>query len=886
MPERPLWRRYLRFWRSNVPADVDEEFQFHVQERIDEMTARGIDPRIAREEAVRRFGDIERVKSTCRTLAYEQETDMRRSEIIDVVTKDARYALRMMRANPTFTVAIVLTLALGIGATTAIFSVVNAVLLNPFAFADGERIVALRETWRTNLGNISVGHYHDWTEQSSSFVATAAVQGRTYTITDGEPARIGGARVTPRFFDVFVTQPALGRYFLPGETDASRVTVLSHPFWQTRFNGDSAIIGKEITLNGERHTVVGVTPEAASMTRYDARLFTILTFDPAQRTNYGAHSYQAWAKLKPGVTIEQAQADVDRVTEGIRARAPDEMRERGANVASFREIRVGDIDEQLWVLLGAVMAVLLIGCGNVASLLLARATTRRKEIAIRGALGGARSRLVRQLLTESLLLAFIGGASGLVVATLGVRFLVGSGPDWVPRLAEAGLQLDVLGFALGATVVCGILFGLAPALRATRVDLQTELRDGGRGSRGVVRDHVRAALIVTEIAVALVLLVSAGLLIRSANRLQQIAPGFEPSGVTMMRVALPPDRYDSALVIQRGFTDIVAAMRAIPGVQFAGAGTRVPMWGMNIDIGLRVDGGEWDPAKPNFGHVRIATPGYWETIGIPLKEGRTLREADIAPGAPRVVVVNETFARTTFGKSSAIGHRISGWTQGPEPEWREIVGVVGDVRAFGQERDIPPEMYVPHSQAPQSWWNSHQRNMTIVVKSRPGATVAPAMREALKRVDALLPQYDLQTMDDVVAQSTETRRFNTMLLSLLGLTGLLLAAIGIYGVIAFFVSQRTQEIGVRVALGATTGDVVGLVVKQAAVLAVAGIVVGGIAAAWATKVLADMLFQVDARDPIAFIAGAAVLLLVAIGASLVPARKAARVDPVRALASS
>ncbi|MEX2154327.1 MAG: ABC transporter permease [Gemmatimonadaceae bacterium] len=885
-PDSPRWRRYVRFWRSNVAADVNEELQFHVQERIDDLVILGMDPRAAREEALRRFGDIEQVKGTCRTLAEQQETGVRRSELLGVMKQDVVYALRTMRANLSFTAAIVLTIALGIGATTAIFSVVNAVLLRPLPYTDADRIVMIRESWRDLFGSASTGHFFDWTEQSKSFVATAAGQGRTFNLTDGDPARFSGAVVTSGYFEVLHMPPAVGRYFLRSETDASRVTVLSHGLWQSRFNGDSSIVGKEITLNGEKHTVVGVTPAAHALTQFDARLWTILSFPPERRGNYGSHSFQVYARLKPGVTVQQAQQDLERVTEGIRARVPDEMKERGVSVITYREARIDDLDTQLWVLLGAVTFVLLIGCGNVASLLLARATTRRTEIAIRGALGGARSRLVRQLLTESLLLAVIGGALGLLIAKLGIRFLVGMGPSWVPRLADAGLQLDVLVFAAGATLLCGVLFGLAPALRATGVDLQSELRDGGRGSRGVMRDHVRAGLIVTEIAVALVLLVSAALFIRSADRLQQVSLGFEPSGVTMMRVALPAGRYESAATIHRAFTNIVESMRAIPGVQSVGAGTRVPMWGMSIDMGVRVDGRSNEGGAMKIGHLRLATPSFSETVGMPLKRGRTLRESDIVAGAPLVIVVNETFAKTTFGTSDPIGQRISGWTSGPEPEWREVVGVIGDVRAFGQEQEIPPEVYVPHSQAPQSWWNAHQRNMTIVVKSRPGATVAPAMRAALKRFDPQLPLFDLQTMDDVLSQSTALRRFNTMLLTLLGLTGLILAAIGIYGVIAFFVSQRTHEIGVRIALGATTGSVVRMVVRQALALAVLGIIVGGVTALWATKVLGSMLFEVDARDPIAFAAGAAVLLLVALGASLLPARRAARVEPVRALTAS
>jgi putative ABC transport system permease protein len=885
--QQPRWRRYLRFWRTNARADVEDEFSFHVAEAMDDLVAGGMEPRAAREAALRRFGDIETTKLTCRTLAEEQETYMRRSEILGVIKQDAIYALRLMRAQPTFTAAIVLTLALGIGATTAIFSVVNAVLLRPLPYTDAERIVALNETWRENFGSLSVGHFHDWTEKSSSFTVTAAGQGRTYNLTDGEPARFAGLRVTPTFFQVMHMPPVLGRYFLAGETDASRVVVLSQGLWQARFNADSSIVGKEITLNGEKHTVIGIAPAAHALTPFDARLWTILTFPPELRNNYGAHTYLAWGKLKPGVTIQQGQADLERVTEDIRERNPDEMKERGVAVRSYREVRIDTFDTQLWVLLGAVTFVLLIGCGNVASLLLARATSRRKEIAIRGALGGARSRLVRQLLTESLLLAAIGGATGLLIARYGVRFLVGMGPSWLPRLSEAGLHLEVLLFAAGATLLSGVLFGLAPALRATRVDLQTELRDGGRGSRGVVRDRVRAGLIVTEIAVALVLLVSAGLFLRSAHRLQGVALGFDPTGVSMMRVALPADRYDSATAVHRAFTDIVTAMRAIPGVQSAGAGSRVPMWGISIDMGVRVDGRPpATGAQMPIGHLRLVTPGFSETVGIPLKRGRMLQESDGAAGAPRVIVVNETFARLTFGKDDPIGQRISGWTQGPEPEWREIVGVIGDVRAFGQEQDVPPEIYIPHSQVWQAWWNAHQRNMTIVVKARPGANVVPSMREALKRVDPMLPTFDLQTMDFVLSQSTAVRRFNTLLLSMLGATGLILAAIGIYGVIAFFVSQRTHEIGVRVALGATTRNVVRLVVQQAVILAVIGVALGSVLAFWATRVLGELLFQVNARDPLAYGSAAAVLLLVALAAAWIPARRAARVDPVRALSSA
>jgi putative ABC transport system permease protein len=490
---------------------------------------------------------------------------------------------------------------------------------------------------------------------------------------------------------------------------------------------------------------------------------------------------------------------------------------------------------------------------------------------------------MRQLMTESLVVAMVGGALGLLIARLGIGFLVGAGPSEVPRLGEAALDITVLSFAAAATLACGVLFGLAPAFRATRVDLQAVLRDGARGSRDVVRDRMRGGLIVGEIAVTLVLLVGASLFLRSAHRLQQVDIGFEPTGVTMMRVALPADRYDSAATIHRAFSSILDAVRAIPGVQTAGAGTRVPMLGTSFDFGIlvqsRPDQGE------RFGSLRIITPGYLETIGIRLARGRGFQTSDLVDGAPPVVIVNETFAKQAFGSANPIGQRISGWTAGSEPEWREVVGVIGDVRAFGQDRDIPPEVYAPHTQARQSWWNSHQRNMAIVVKSQPGVMVAPALREAVRRFDSQLPLFDFQPLERVLSESTATRRFNTTLLSLLGATGLILAAIGIYGVIAFFVSQRTHEIGVRVALGATTRDVIAIVVREAMLLAVAGIVVGSVVALWATRFLGSMLFEVKTRDPLAFAAGAAVLLLVALGASLLPARRAAQVDPMRALAA-
>jgi putative ABC transport system permease protein len=880
---QPLWRRYLRFWRRDVAADVDDEFTFHIEECIDELVAGGVDPITARETAMRRLRELEEVKETCRVLAMEQERNMRRTEWLGELRQDVSYALRNMRVNPSLTAAIVLTIALGIGATTSLFSVVNAVLLRPLPYADPDRVVTLRESIGGGTGHVGAGVFTTWTEESRSFAFTTLVTGQTFNLTDGEPARFSGARVTNDYFRIFDIPPQAGRYFLPDETADSRVAVISHALWQSRFAGESSIVGRDIVLNGQPHTVIGVAPAKMATTPLGPQVFTILTLTPQQRTNFGSHTMQAYGRLRAGVTIQQAQTDLDRVAAGIRERHPVQMQNRGVAVLAYSDWAVGEYDTQLWVLLGAVTVVLLIGCVNVASLLLARAAARRKEIAIRGALGGGRGRLVRQLLTESLVVSLAGGALGLLIAKAGIGFLVGAGPAGIPRLGEATLNATVLLFGMIATLACGVLFGLAPALRATRFDLQSVLRGGGRGSSGAVRDRLRAGLIVGEIAVTLVLLIGASLFLRSAWRLQQVALGFDPGGVTMLRVSLPADRYDSAAVIHDAFSRIASSMRSIPGVEHVGAGSRVPMLGSSFEFGVRVDGRE----REVLGTLRFVTSGYMEALGIPLRSGRLFNEADVATGTPEVVLVNETFARRVFGEESPLGRRISGWVANDDmPEWREIVGVIGDVRSAGQDRDVPPEVYTPHTQARQSWWNAHQRTMAVVVRAQEGVSVAPAMRAVLREFDPLLPVFDVQPLERVLTTNNAGRRFNTMLLSLLGATGLILATIGIYGVIAFFVSQRTHEIGVRVALGASTRRIVGVVLKEAFVLATVGIALGGLASFWATRVLANMLYDVAPNDPVAFAVGAVVLLFVTMGASLVPARRAARVDPVRALGSA
>ena len=880
------WLRYFAFFRRDPRMDAVDEVDFHMEMRIRHHVASGMSPEDARRAAEKEFGSADRVVDEIAQIDTRIDQREANREWWGDLGRDASVALRQMRSRPTVAAAIILTLSLGIGATTSIFSIVNTVLLRPFAVANSDRVVYVTETINGNNGSAGVGHYYDWAEQNRTFESMAAFVGRTFNLTDGDAVRVSGLRATPSYFRVAYAPPVLGRYFRDDETAGSRVAVLSFPLWQTRYESDSSIVGKQIALNGEQHVIVGVAGPEYVLSEFSPRVYVPLSFAPPEdRNNYGSHFLTVMGKLKPGVTIEQARDDILRVTADIRRRQPDAMKNRDAAVTGMAERLLGDFRAQLWVLFGAVTLVLLIGCGNVASLLLARASARRKEIAIRGALGGSRIRLVRQLLTESLLLALVGGAAGIGLAYFGIRFLVNAGPQGLARLTQASLDPAVLAFALGVTVLCGILFGLAPALRATQVDLQTELRTGGRGAGGVVRDRVRATLIVAEIAVALVLLVSAGLLLRSAQRLQLIPSGFDPSNVTMIRLSLPGDRYADPAVVEATFARIVEQVRAIPGVASAGAGTRVPMWGPSTDMGIILDGNT--EMSPGSGHVRLISAGYMETLGLTLKQGRLLREGDLQQGAPAVVVVNETFVKNFFPDGNAVGKRISGtWTatQGAL-EWREIVGVVADVRAFGLENDPPAETYFPMTQT-RHMWNAHQRTMAIVARASGQVPIAQAMRAAVRSVDPSVPLFDVQTMDDVLQQASATRRFNTQLLSLLGLTGLILAAIGIYGVIAFFVTQRTHEIGVRIALGATSSSVVRMVVRQAVTLALIGVTIGGIGAWWATQSLRTMLFQVDARDPMAYALAAVLLVLVAATAATLPARRAARVDPVRVIGSA
>jgi putative ABC transport system permease protein len=891
MSATPLWRRYLRFWGPDPAADVDDEFAFHVQARVDELVAEGMSPRQARDEALRGFGNIDAVKRTCRALAQGQLRAERRTEWWFGWRQDLRYAVRQLRASPVLTAVLVATLAIGIGATVSVFSVLNAVLLRPLPFADSDRIVLVYETWRSSRGNASVGHFHDWAEQATVFEHTSATQRATYNLSDGEPERVSGARATPGYFRVAYVPPRLGRYFTERDLEGDpRLVVLSDGLWRRRFAGDRSIVGRTIRLDGESHTVVGVAAAEYNMTPSGPQLWTPLVFTPQQRANYGNHSFTVIAKMKAGVTQAAAQADLELVTRGIAERQPQNMEGRSVNVQMFRDVLLGgNFRTGLYVLLSSVLFVLLIGCVNIANLLLARAAIRRREIAIRSAIGGGRWRIVRQLLTESLVLALTGGSAGLALAYVGVRLFVKFGWVNVPRLHEASLQTEVLLFALGITVLTGLMFGLAPAVRAARESLLTTLREGGRTSLlAAAHDRVRTSLVVAEVALAVVLLVGAGLFIRSAWKLQHVPLGFETADSITARVALPPDRYEDDAAVADVYRRMLEAIRAMPGIEYAGASTAIPLLGGGPDAGMRIDGKPFTPATMLSPRIRLISEQYIEAIGIPLRRGRTMQANDMKPGARPVVVINERLAAAGWPGEDPIGKRLSTWAAAVDvPEWREVIGVVGDVRSLGPDTPPAPELFIPYTQPPSLAWVSFQRSMALVARTRGDAAAhAGSLRRAVRFVDPSLPLFELQTMEEVVDAWGASTRFSTSLLLLLALIGLLLAAIGIYGVIAYFVAQRTPEIGLRLALGASPRSVLVMVLRHGARLTATGIALGVIVALGLTRLLTAMLFEITPTDGLSYAVGGAGLFAVALLACVIPARRAVKVDPVRALAAT
>ncbi|HEX8072779.1 MAG TPA: ABC transporter permease [Pyrinomonadaceae bacterium] len=804
--------------------------------------------------------------------------------------QDVRYGLRTLRKSPGFTAVAVLTLALGIGANTAIFSVVNAVVLRPLPYSEPERLVV---PWgeKASLEHhtvVSYPDFADWRAQTQTLEGVAAYnQGGTLLWNDtGEPEPIRGASVSADLFPLLRVRPHLGRAFTNEEdrAGAAPTVVLGYDLWQRRFNADPRIVGRQIRLGSAGATVVGVLPPGfrfpvpAQKTEFLRPLAVALG---ERTTRRGSYSLRVVARLKPGVAAGQAEAEMRAIGARLEQQYPDEGFRLGARLVPLYEEVVGGVRSSLLVLLGAVGFVLLIACANVANLLLARAAGRYKEIAVRTALGASRGRVVRQLLTESVLLSVVGGVLGLLLALWGVDLLVAASPLDIPRLKDVGLDTNVLLFTAGVCVLTGLLFGLAPALQATKVDVQAALKEGTRGATGgAARGRTRGLLVVTEVALSLVLLVGAGLLGRSFMRLREVNPGFEPQNVLTTGISLARTKYPNEDAQRQAFEQIVARVAAVPGVEAAALIDPLPLSGSS-SANTFVIGGRPVPApadKPSANY-RAISADYFRALRIPVLRGRAFTAQDAAK-APPVIIVNDWFARRFFPNQDPLGQRIMierDPSEGQQP-WREIVGVVGDVRHESLTEPGGSEYYVPFAQEPAAY-------MDLVVRA--AAADAPglgaAVRDAVREVDREQYVPAVTPLTRLLAESVARRRFQLLLTGLFAAVALALASVGIFGVTTYTVAQRTHEIGVRMALGAQARDVLRLIVGQGMRLILAGVGLG-LAAAWAlTRVLAGMLYDVTPTDPATFVGVALLLSLVALAACLIPARRATRVDPLVAM---
>jgi putative ABC transport system permease protein len=795
--------------------------------------------------------------------------------------QDLRYGARMLLKKPGFTLIAIITLALGIGANTAIFSVVNAALLRPLPYEESERLVVLYETnpqqGRDEM-SVSYPNFADWRAQSQSFEQLAAcLYGGMILTGKDEPARLQVVAVSADFFAMLRVKPLRGRVFLPEEdkVGGAPVVLLSHALWQSRFGGDEGLIGRQIMLDRKSRTVIGVMPPNFALPPGDqTEVWMAIGTLADQMQNRAVHRMTAIGRLKSGVTLRQAQTELATIASRIQQQYPDADPGHGVNVISGYESLTKNARPALLTLLVAVGFLLLIACANVANLLLARAETRQKEIAIRTALGATRGRIVRQLLTESLLLAVAGGAAGLLLAAWGVDALAGSLPDDFPRAKEIGVDSVILGFAGALSVLTGLIFGIIPALTRAKPALNETLKEGGRTSAAIGRGRIRGALVVTEVALSLTLLVGAGLLIKSFWRLMQADPGFQLDHLLTMNVSLIGEKYKETGQVISFFRELPARLGALPGVKAVSAVSALPISGGDSNGNLTIEGRDFPPAQTPSASFRRILPNYFSAMGIPLKQGREFDERDT--GAEKVVIINEGMARRFWPDGDAIGKRIKVGPPQNEP-WLTVVGVAGDVKNIGLEADAMLATYEPHAQRP---WSA--MNLAIRTETDP-MSLSAAVRGELRAMEKDLLIRNPTTMDDRIRLSVAPRRFNMTLLAVFAALALLLAAVGVYGVMSYTATQRTHEIGVRMALGAQSGVVLKLIVGQGLKLALIGVAIGLPAAFALTRWMEDLLYGVRPTDSWTYGAVAALLLLVALFACWIPARRAAKVDPMIAL---
>jgi len=797
---------------------------------------------------------------------------------METLLQDVRYGVRTLLKKPAFTLIVVLTLALGIGANSAIFSVVNALLLRPLPYSDPDRLVVVWSVYRTNdKAYASAANFRDWKEQSQAFERLAAYDTGRFNLGGGDkPEALDGALVSADLFPVLGVRPVLGELLRSEEEQPgqNRVALISNGLWQRRFGADKNVLGQTLTLDGDTYTVKGVMPASFNFPE-KAELWIPLSFSPDEVNDRSYNHLSVIGRMKPGVSLQQAQMEMSTIATHLAQQYPQSNAERGIRLITLQDQVVGDIRLALLVLIAAVGFVLLIACANITNLMLARALRRQKEIAVRTALGATRLRLVQQLVTESLILALLSGALGILLAFAGVEFLVRISPGTIPRLEEISVDMRVVGFTVVISVLTGLIFGLVPALHASKPNLNESLKEGkGTSGSGTGRQRARRWLIVTETALALVLLIGAGLLIKSFLKLSGVEPGFNPNNTLTMAVTLFPPKYKTRADLNSFYTQLRQQIETVPGVQAAGATSHLPFSGR--DYGLDFDIVGHPPASPGesmAARYRVISLNYLRTMEIPLLKGRDFSESDRRE-APPVVLINETLAHRYFTNEDAIGKFVN--LEGYETP-RQIVGVIGSVKHVKLDTEAKPEIYAPQMQAPQP-------TMTIVVRtSSDPLNFVNAIRNQVAAVDKDQPVYNVKTMDQYLSESVAQPRFRTTLLGAFAAVALILATIGIYGLISHSVSNRTRELGVRVALGAKPRDLFKLVVGQGLLLAFEGIVIGLIAAFFLTRIISALLFGVSTTDPITFIAIPLLLIGVAFVASYLPARKAMKVDPIIAL---
>jgi len=801
--------------------------------------------------------------------------------------QDIRYGLRMLLKSPSFTLIAVITLALGIGANTAIFSLVNSVLVRPLKYKEPDQLVMVWED-ESSVGfprdTPAPGNYADWKSQNQSFEDMAAMDERDYDLTgEGEPEKLPAFGVTSNFFSLLGVNPALGRNFTAEEDKpgASKVAIISYSLWQTRFGADQSIIGRKVLLNGEPYTVVGVMPQGFQFESADTKLWVPIALTSEDLANHNRHYLKVVARLKPNVTVAQANADVKGITQRFAASDPDQPEGFSALVVPLHEQLTGESRSPLLLLLVAVGFVLLIACANIAGVLLSRAAARQREMAVRAALGASRWRIVRQLLTESVLLGSAGGVLGLLLAMWALAFLQQLIPPGIRESTTLVLDLPVLCFTLGISMLTGVIFGLAPALQASKTDLNEALKQGsGRTGFGAGQRRLRNAFVISEMALALILLVGAGLLIQTLSKLREQYSNMRPESALTLRTVLSEERYPEHAQRTAFYNQVLERVKNLPGVVSAGFTTSVPLVWKGGSNNISLEGRQPEPGVKWTANHRQVSSGYFQAIGMALKQGRLFTDQDNEHAMP-VAIINETMAQQYWPGENPLGKRFKMGGPNSDATWMTIVGIVADVRQMSTDAPTRPEMYMPYSQIP--YYSLFAPRDLVIRTTLAPTSLVPAVRQAIHEVDPNEPVSDIRTLAEVLQQETAQRRVGMILLAVFAGLALLLASLGIYGVLSYFVVQHIPEIGVRMALGAQRKDVLKLIIGKGMKLVLAGIAIGLAGSFALTRLIKSLLFGISAFDPLTFVAVAALLMLVALLACYLPARRATRVDPMVAL---